>query len=97
MGELLEVQALGQTAAAARSLKTWDDFLWTFKYLFHLRDFSDSMRSQLVMHLSGDSDALLKASDMMKELLKGQDVAGFLEEFLAAEREKDKWFEARGQ
>ena len=91
-----EVQALGQTASEAKKIKTWDDFLWTFKYLFHLRDFSDRMRTELVQYLSGDSDSMVKASEMMRELLKGQDVASFLEEFITAEREKDKWFEARG-
>jgi len=91
-----EVQALGQTASEAKKIKTWDDFLWSFKYLFHLRDFSDRMRTELVQYLSGDSDSMVKASEMMRELLKGQDVAGFLEEFITAEREKDKWFEARG-
>lgn len=91
-----EVAALGAMAAEARTIKSWDDFLWTFKYLFHLRDFSDNMRTELVLHLAKDSDALVKASEMMRELLKGQDVASFLEEFITAEREKDKWFEARG-
>lgn len=91
-----EVQALGQTASEAKKIKTWDDFLWSFKYLFHLRDFSDRMRTELVQYLSGDSDSMVKASEMMRELLKGQDVASFLEEFITAEREKDKWFEARG-
>lgn len=91
-----EVQALGQTASEAKKIKTWDDFLWTFKYLFHLRDFSDRMRTELVQYLAGDSESLVKASEMMRELLKGQDVASFLEEFISAEREKDKWFEARG-
>jgi CRP-like cAMP-binding protein len=91
-----EVQALGQTASEAKKIKTWDDFLWTFKYLFHLRDFSDRMRTELVQYLAGDSESMAKASEMMRELLKGQDVAAFLEEFITAEREKDKWFEARG-
>lgn len=89
-----EVQALGQAASESRNIKTWDDFLWTFKYLFHLRDFSDSMRGELVQHLSSDSEALVKASEMIRELLKGHDAAGYLEEFISAEREKDKWFEA---
>lgn len=90
-----EVQALGQAAAEARNIKTWDDFLWTFKYLFHLRDFSDAMRTQLVQHLAGDSESMIKASDMMRELLKGQDVAAYLEEFIKAEREKDKWLDVK--
>jgi CRP-like cAMP-binding protein len=91
-----EVQALGQAASEAKKIKTWEEFVWTFKQLFHLRDFSDRMRTELVQHLSPDSDALVKASEMMRELLKGQDAAGYLEEFIDAEREKDKWFEARG-
>lgn len=91
-----EVQALGQTATEAKKIKGWDDFLWTFKYLYQLRDFSDRMRSELVQYLAADSEPLQKASEMMKDLLKGQDAAGYLEEFITAEREKDKWFEARG-
>jgi CRP-like cAMP-binding protein len=92
-----EVQALGQTASEAKNVKQWDEFLFTFKYLYDLRDFSDRMRTAHVQYLAGDSEPMLKASEMMKELLKGQkDVAGYLEEFIVAEREKDKWFEARG-
>ena len=91
-----EVQALGQTASEAKNIKQWDDFVFTFKYLFDLRDFSDRMRSKLVQHLAADSEPLVKASEMIKELLKGQGVAAYLEEFITAEREKDKWFEARG-
>lgn len=91
-----EVTALGQTASEAKKIKTWDDFLWSFKYLFHLRDYSDRMRTEFVQYLAADSDALVKASEMMRDLLKGQDAAGYLEEFIIAERERDKWFEARG-
>ncbi len=92
-----EVQALGQAASDAKGIKTWDDFLWTFKYLFHQRDHSDLMRGELVQYLASDSDSLVKASEMMKELLKGQDVVGYLDEFIQAERERDKWFEVRGK
>lgn len=92
-----EVRALGETALEVRKIAVWDDFVWTFRYLYHLRDHSDAMRAQLVMHLAPDSDALKRASDMMRDLVKGQDVASYLEEFIAAEREKDKWFEARGR
>jgi CRP-like cAMP-binding protein len=91
-----DVQALGQTASEAKKIKSWDDFIWSFKYLYHLRDYSDRMRTEHVQHLTGDSDSMIKASEMMRELLKGQDAAGYLEEFIVAEREKDKWFEARG-
>jgi len=91
-----EVQALGQAAGEARNIKSWDDFIWTFKYLYHHRDHSDRMRTELVQYLASDSDALIKASEMMRELLKGQDVVNYLEEFITAERERDKWFEARG-
>ena len=84
-------------ALEARKIAVWDDFVWTFRYLYHLRDHSDAMRAQLVMHLAPDSDALKRASDMMRDVVKGQDVASYLEEFIAAEREKDKWFEARGR
>jgi len=92
-----EVRALGETAAEVRNINVWEDFLWTFRYLYHLRDHTDAMRSKLVMHLAPDSDALKRASEMMRDLVKGQDVASYLEEFIAAEREKDKWFEARGR
>ena len=57
---------------------------------------SVKIHGERVQYLSGDSDSMVKASEMMRELLKGQDVASFLEEFITAEREKDKWFEARG-
>jgi CRP-like cAMP-binding protein len=95
VSELLrgEVRALGEAASQSKNIKAWDEFLWTFRYLFHQRDHSDAMRTELVKHLSADSQALQKASDMMRDLLKGQSAVAYLEEFIAAERDRDKWLE----
>lgn len=91
-----EVRALGEMAAQIKGIINWDEFIWTFRYLVAIRDHSDATRTRLVQHLADDSETLVRASDMMRDLLKGQDVVTYMEEFIAADRERDKWLEVRG-
>jgi CRP-like cAMP-binding protein len=91
-----EVRALGDMAGQVKAVITWDEFIWTFRYLVAIRDHSDATRTRLVQHLADDSEMLVRASDMMRDLLRGQDVVTYMEEFIAADRERDKWLEIPG-
>jgi hypothetical protein len=97
LGTLLQgqVRALGQTAGQIKEIRDFEEFLFTFKYLFHLRDESDAARARLVRHLAGESEAMIKASEMIRDILKGHDAAAYFDEVIAAEREKDKWLETK--
>jgi hypothetical protein len=87
-----QVQAMGETAAQCRQIKTWDHFVWTFNYLFRLRENSDRMRDELVTTQMAESEALIKASDMMKSLVQGKDIVPHIEALLDADRAKAEWF-----
>ena len=87
-----QVQAMGDTAAQCRQIKTWDHFIWTFNYLIHLRENSDRMRDELVTTQVEETAALTKASEMMKSLVQGQDIVPHIEALIAADRAKAEWF-----
>ena len=63
-----QVQAMGETAAQCRQIKTWDQFIWTFNYLIDLRSNSDRMRDDMLRTQVAETEALAKASEMMKSL-----------------------------
>jgi hypothetical protein len=68
------------------SIQSWADFLAAFRLLSGTRNYVEGMRGQLMV-ADVHRDAILKASDVTRELLKDQDDLRFLEGFLAAERE----------
>ena len=43
--------------------------------------------------MAGDAQLLTQASRMVQDFFKGQDIATYLEDFIAAEREKEQWLE----
>jgi CRP-like cAMP-binding protein len=90
-----EVRALGEMAATVKDITAWEEFFWTFRYLLHVRDHSDADRTRLVRHMADDSEALVRASEMMRDLIKGQDIVSYMEEFIAADRERDRWLERK--
>lgn len=87
-----QVQAMGETAVQCRGIKTWDHFSWTFNYLIRLRENSDRMRDELVTTQMAESEALTKASEMMKSLVQGKDIVPHIEALLDADRAKAEWF-----
>ena len=87
-----QVQAMGETAIQCRQIKTWDQFTWTFNYLVHLRGNSDRMRDELLTTQVAETEALGKASEMMKSLIQGQDIVPHIEALIAADRAKAEWF-----
>jgi hypothetical protein len=58
-----------------------------------MRDNSQALREQLLGAAPTDTQVLLQSSDTVKQLFSGQDVAGMLDSFLSAEREKAQWLE----
>ena len=87
-----QVQAMGETAIQCRQIKTWDQFTWTFNYLVHLRGNSDRMRDELLTTQVAETEALGKASEMMKSLIQGQDIVPHIEALIAADKAKAEWF-----
>ncbi|MBK5256653.1 MAG: cyclic nucleotide-binding domain-containing protein [Vicinamibacteria bacterium] len=87
-----QIQAMGETATQCRQIKTWDHFTWTFNYLIHLRENSDRMRDELVTTQIAETEALVKASEMMKSLVQGQDIVPHIEALIEADRAKAEWF-----
>lgn len=87
-----QVQAMGETAAQCRQVKDWDSFLWTFNYLIHLRANSDRMRDELVTTQMAETEALAKASEMMKSLVQGKDIVPHIEALINADKAKSEWF-----
>jgi CRP-like cAMP-binding protein len=87
-----QVQAMSETAAQIRQIKDWESFLWTFNYFIHLRANSDRMRDELVTTQVAETEALSKASEMMKSLVQGKDIIPQIEALIAADRAKSEWF-----
>lgn len=87
-----QVQAMGETATQCQQIKTWDHFIWTFNYLIHLRENSDRMRDELVTTQMAETEALKKASDMMRSLVQGKDIVPHIEALIEADRAKAEWF-----
>ena len=88
-----QVQALSLAIPQLKAIAAWDEFFWTFKFLYTQRLESDRMRARLVGDVRGDSTVLAQASQMVQEFFKGQDIATYLDEYMAAEKEKQSWLE----
>jgi len=87
-----QVQAMGETAAQCRQIKSWDQFIWTFNYLIDLRSNSDRMRDDMLRTQVAETEALAKASEMMKSLVQGKDIVPHIEALIEADRAKADWF-----
>jgi len=88
-----QVRALNESIPQLRQIAKWDEFYWTFKFLFDTRNNSDQLRARLVGDMTLSTDLLTSASKMVGDLLKNQDIATYLDDFIAAEREKEAWLE----
>jgi hypothetical protein len=87
-----QVQAMGETAAQCRQIKSWDQFVWTFNYLIDLRSNSDRMRDEMLSTQVAETEALAKASEMMKSLVQGKDIIPHIEALIEADKAKADWF-----
>lgn len=87
-----QIQAMGETAAQCRQIDKWEDFIWTFNYLVHLRENSDRMRDELVTTALAETEALNKASEMMKSLVQGKDILPHIQAHIDADKARAQWF-----
>jgi hypothetical protein len=87
-----QVQAMGDTAVQCRQVKTWEQFIWTFNYLIDMRANSDRMRDEMVVTQVAETEALAKASEMMKSLVQGKDIIPHIEALIEADKAKADWF-----
>ncbi len=87
-----QIQAVGETAKQCRQIDKWDDFIWTFNYLVHLRENSDRMRDELVTTALAETEALDKASEMMRSLVQGNDILPHIQAHIDADKARAQWF-----
>lgn len=87
-----QIQAMGETAAQCRQIDKWEDFIWTFNYLVHLRENSDRMRDELVTTALAETEALDKASEMMRSLVQGKDILPHIQAHIDADKARAQWF-----
>lgn len=84
------MQGLIEDGREVKNVGTWDEFMTTFRFLYHLRDYTESLRAEIGG--AAQVEASVKASEAVRELFKGShDVQGYLEELMKEEAEKDKW------
>lgn len=83
------LQGLAECVKEVPRISNWKEFLVAFRFLFRLRDDSAAMRSMLSPRV--DADDLLKASELVKQMFAGHDIASLLDDFISAEKEKDEW------
>jgi CRP-like cAMP-binding protein len=86
------MQALIERGREVDKIGTWDDFMISFRLLHDLRDYSQHLREELGGQAK-QAEASVKASDVVRDLFKGDDVAAYLEGLIAEERETDKWLD----
>ncbi len=88
MGAL--IRSLSDSREMVAEVRNWADFAPDFAYLFALRDVVGEFRSRLVpaKYFLARSEALLRASDVIKGLVTDPELAEFLDKFIAVEKER---------
>jgi len=86
------LQALIEQGRNLKPMVKWDEFMTTFSFLHDLRDFTGQLRARHGGKAS-QAEASVKASDAIKELFKGDDVKGYLEELIEEERQTEQWLD----
>jgi CRP-like cAMP-binding protein len=89
------MQALIERGREIKPILEWGEFMTTFRFLYELRDYSESLREKMAEKASR-AEASVKASEVVKDLFKGADFQEYLEELLREEREKDQWLQRGG-
>ena len=89
------LEGLLQSVKQTKTVGEWSDFMLAFRFHIDLRDYSARIREQLadLTH----RDAILKASEKVKELFEVSDAAAYLEQMLKEETEKDAWLTRKTQ
>ena len=88
MGAL--IRSLSESKGMIADVHNWNDFAPDFAYLFALRDSISDLRGRLVpaKYFLARSEALLRASDALKQLVSDPELAEFLDNFMAVEKER---------
>lgn len=84
------IQGVAECEKQGRGITSWDQFLVSFRLLYHLRDGSDAMRDDVLSGRGGVPETILRASQVARALFKADDVIELVETFLDAERERQQ-------
>jgi len=90
------IDSLSDSKDMVKEVKDWEAFAPDFAYLFALRDAIGELRDRLVpaKYFFARSEELLRASDVLKKLIKDPELAEFLDKFIELERERIEAVEA---
>ncbi len=90
------MRSLVQTAvAASKSIKTWQEFMYMFRFLCQMRDHFTGMRGRYFSATTDKSGLISKASGVIQDLLKDSSVANYLEGYLDQKAEANEWLISR--
>ncbi len=84
------IRSLSDSKGMVADVRNWTDFAPDFAYLFALRDAISDLRARLVpaKYFVARSEALLRASDVLKGLVTDPELSEFLDKFIAVEKER---------
>ena len=84
------ISSLSDSKEMVRDVKDWEAFAPHFAFLFALRDSIGELRNRLVpaKYFIARSDALLRASDVLRGLVSDPEIAEFLDKFIEVEKER---------
>jgi CRP-like cAMP-binding protein len=90
------IQSLSASSAMVAEVSRWEDFMADFAYLFALRDSIGDLRGRLVpaKYFVARSDALLRASTVIRDLVTDPEMTQFLDKFIGVEKERIEAVEA---
>ena len=82
------IQSLSASKGMVADVKNWSDFAPDFSYLFALRDSIGELRARLVpaKYFLARSEALLRASTVLKGIVTDPEIAAFLDKFIEVEK-----------
>lgn len=84
------ISSLSASKEMVADVKSWKDFAPDFAYLFALRDTIGELRTRLVpaKYFLARSEALLRASALLKSIVTDPEIAEFLDKFIDVEKER---------
>lgn len=77
-----------ESLASLEAIRDWQEFLVAFRFLYNLRDLSNSERDRMVAPSQEAFEEVLAASHTLRWLFRGQHAAVHLEAFIESERER---------
>lgn len=82
------IRSLSESKGMVADVKNWTDFAPDFSFLFALRDSVGELRARLVpaKYFVARSEALLRASTVLKGIVTDPEIAAFLDRFIEVEK-----------